>query len=343
MERRTFIKGIGAAGIATAGIGVGSLSASAATSELTIDSDDAGVVPNDTGNISNVFIKPKLRVTWDGFDQSVDKLRVLVEARLEQGPGGVVHPDWEAGIDGLRQDIYDALGNDYGGYPLLDDSYVPVFRETPWLFNNEYYPETLTDSGTHGTYPNNGRAPVYSRASELTNRSGDYFKGTSVPDSEIPPIMLFSDDHGRPEYETLPDGDVTENPGQYLSGISVSGGGNFLNGTYGPAGGTSLLDSSDDGSTVESHIGLRFTVSLRHNDDSVNADPLAMNGEDGYPFYDANGDPTTWPEENVGYAGLQRIANDHPAVLMEKTQVTVSAANEGATATGTGVLGADAN
>lgn len=344
MERRTYLKGLGATGIAAAGLGLASFSASANPgAELSINNDNAGLVTNDTGDISELFVKPRLRVSWDGFDETVDRLRIFIEARLERNEQGDILPAWQQETDALRQDIYDTLGNDYGGYPLLKDGYVPVFRETPFLDNNEFYPEALTSEGTSGTFPESGRAPVFSRASELTDRSGDFFKGTSVDSSEIPPIMLFSDEYDRPDYAGLPAGDVAENPGQYLSGISVSGGGNFLNGTYGPAGGTSLLDNDADGSTTTSRIGLRFTVSLRKSDESVDADPLAMNGEDGYPTYEAAGDPTTWPEQNVGYAGLQAIAADHPAVMMTTAQVTVDAANEAASASGSGTLGADAN
>ncbi|SFG01333.1 hypothetical protein SAMN04488063_1128 [Halopelagius inordinatus] len=344
MERRTYLKGIGAAGIATTGLGLSAFSASAASAELNIADGDAGTVTNDTGDISNVFIKPELAVEWDGFDESVSKMRVLVEARLERNEQGDILPAWADEVDGLRQDVYDALGNDYGGYPLLDDGYVPVFRETPWLFNDEYYPETLTDSGTSGRFPGSGRAPLYSRASELTGRSDAYFKGTSVPSSEIPPIMLFSDDHDRPDYAGLPgsDEDVNESPGHYLSGFSISGGGNFLNGSYGPAGGTDLLDEDTDGSSAGSRIGLRFTVSLR-TDDGESADPLAMSGEDGYPAYDADGDPTTYPENNVGYAGLRSIAEEHPAVMTAHTQLTLTATNAEATASGSGTLGGNAN
>jgi hypothetical protein len=355
MQRRTYLKTLGTTGIAAAGVGFAAMTGSATpSSQLSIGDGDAGTVTNDTGDVSEVFVKPKLRVDWEGFDETVDKIRVLVEARLERNDAGAVLPAWENEVDDLRQDIYDALGNNYGGYPLLKDSYVPVFRETPWLFNDEYFPEKFSASGTSGSFSKNGnRVPVYSRASELTNRQDSYFKANSIPASEIPPIMLFSEQHQRPDYAGLPGSDsgVNENPGQYLSGISISGGGNFLNGSYGAAGDTSLLDNTAsetttnvDGTTATNRIGLRFTVSLRHDDPSVNADPLAMNGFDGLPSHDEDGDPSqAWQQFNRGYAGLQSIAGSHPAVMVDRAQVKVDARNEAATASGSGRLGANAN
>lgn len=339
MERRNYLKTIGGLGVVGAlGLGATGIGSAQAGSTLNVQSQNLGTITNDDGNITEVYVKPRLRIQWNGFDEVVERARILVEARLEQGPGGVVLPAWESEIDGLRNDIYQALGNDYGQYPLLQDSYVPVFRETPWLYNDEFYPEKLTNEGTSGVFPEGGgRFPLFSRASERTSRTGDYFK-SEPPANEIPPIVLFSDTDPRPDYAGLPgsDPDINETPGDFLSGFSISGGGNLLNGSYGSAGDTSLLDNEADGTNATRYVGLRFTVSLRTSDANS---PLVMNGTDGLPTYEEATSPTAWPEQNVGYAGLERIAGTHPAVMVGTTQLSLTAANEEATSSGNGVLG----
>ncbi|ELZ31490.1 hypothetical protein C474_09322 [Halogeometricum pallidum JCM 14848] len=81
--RRTFIKGIGAVGIAGAGLTLASGDASA-TSDVSIDAQDVDAATND-GKVSRVGISPQFTVDWKGFDDPVGKVFCLVEAKDAEG------------------------------------------------------------------------------------------------------------------------------------------------------------------------------------------------------------------------------------------------------------------
>lgn len=294
VNRRTALKGIG--GLAALGAGGFALSGAAGAQSGASITAQAVQVSNDTGDLSELFIQPELTVGWSGFDEVIDRLRVLIEAR----PGGVTS----------------------GG--AAGDGYWPVYRETPWLDNEDYYPERENAPGTSGTFS----GYLYSRFSELPKGSNDFAsESLSVP-GDLPRIVLFSDDYTRPDY----DGDYGQD---YLTGVSIAGGGNYLNGSYGVAGGTGAFDEDADGVTNDASVDLRFTISLQTAEavgGTPDADPVAMAqaGED----YDVADYGVTNEAHALTYADLRAMASQgHPSVIVTETSYDVSVENVQATPT----------
>jgi hypothetical protein len=87
----------------------------AAQAEVGISAADT-TVESDDGTVERVMIAPELTLSWSGFDQRVERVRILVEARQADG------------------------------------DYMPVFRSTPWLHaeDNDWTPGTSGEE-TFGT------------------------------------------------------------------------------------------------------------------------------------------------------------------------------------------------
>lgn len=139
MTRRTAIKGIGTVGTAAAlgGAGVLASSGSAAASSSSLTASN-GTVKNDTGNVSEVFVVPKVATAWENFDEKPQKLRYILEAGIE-GTG-----------------------------------FKPVYRETPWLMDENGNPT----HGTTDRVPESGRAHLLTRNSDFYEMSNDEPAGT---------------------------------------------------------------------------------------------------------------------------------------------------------------------
>lgn len=158
MRRRSVLKSaVGIGATATfAGVGISAISGSAAaSSSISVSANDASV-ETAHGEVDRVSIQPNLNVNWDGFDEVVGKVRVLVEAsphdvdnenvedftpvfratgwlngtdkpgeEVETGPGysgefsiaGV----WLGGEDGIT--LYDREGPDYSGVTQNPDGF----------------------------------------------------------------------------------------------------------------------------------------------------------------------------------------------------------------------------
>jgi hypothetical protein len=149
MQRRDVLKTVGGIGATAtaAGLGIGVMSGSAAASSLSISSGGASVATAQ-GEVDRVSIQPNINVTWDGFDEVVGKVRILIEAaphdvedenvgdfapvyratgwlngtdtpgtEVETGPGYSgefsVAGEWFGGSDGIT--LYDRDGPDYSG------------------------------------------------------------------------------------------------------------------------------------------------------------------------------------------------------------------------------------
>lgn len=117
MDRRSILKaaGIGTATIATGGAGLFALTGSGAAASMSIGASDVEL-SSDHGEIDRVSIQPEVTVMWDGFDEVVGKVRVLIEARR----------------------------------PALEEDYWPVFRATAWLNETDEPQEVETGPGYHG-------------------------------------------------------------------------------------------------------------------------------------------------------------------------------------------------
>jgi hypothetical protein len=98
LSRRTVLGGL--TGLAVAGSGLAAVSSSVsgkAGSSISISSSNPGTVSNDEGILTSVKIDPQFTVDWEGFDDVVGKVFVLVEAKVGDG------------------------------------SFYPLYRATPWL------------------------------------------------------------------------------------------------------------------------------------------------------------------------------------------------------------------
>jgi hypothetical protein len=303
-NRRTVLKGIGAAA-AVGGVGVLATSGSAAaTMTSSFTATDAGVVPNDRGDIEEVYVVPRVATTWEGFDEEPTKLRWLLEAGIE-GQG-----------------------------------YAPVYRETPWLFDSdEGEAAGNLYGGTTGRFPEAGRVPISTRNSAFydVNGNGDFVAEDDGSQVVQPKTVLYKD--GMPanpvtgnsyhdsaedydfaaDYEGETDGADGET---YITGASIGArGGKFANGKYGVLGDTSHVDAPTDGESKTTKINLRLTTVLLKTvqyDDFPTTETLM---QDEYPVYGRG---------NYTYGRLRAIEDRNPCVSIEEASFTVTAENEAA-------------
>jgi len=127
-DRRTVLRYIGGTGVVAAGTGLGvtALTGSAAAATVDISSSNPDTLESDAGEVDEVFIKPSLSVTWDGMDDVVGKVRVLVEAAT--GEIDLDPPE----IESLE--------------------YMPVFRATGYANGTSNESEDESGPGTNGEF-----------------------------------------------------------------------------------------------------------------------------------------------------------------------------------------------
>jgi len=127
-DRRTVLRYIGGTGAVAAGTGLGvtALTGSAAAATVDISSSNPDTLESDAGEVDEVFIEPSLSVTWDGMDDVVGKVRVLVEATT--GEVDLDPPE----IESLE--------------------YMPVFRATGYANGTSNESEDESGPGTNGEF-----------------------------------------------------------------------------------------------------------------------------------------------------------------------------------------------
>ncbi|WP_225335358.1 hypothetical protein [Halomicrobium urmianum] len=127
-DRRSVLKMLGAGGAAAAGGGFGltALTGSGAAATTDISASNPEALTSDDGSVDEVFVKPSLSVSWDGFDDVVGKVRILVEAAT--------------GDADLKTSEVESL------------DYTPVFRATGYANGTDNDSEEETGPGTNGQY-----------------------------------------------------------------------------------------------------------------------------------------------------------------------------------------------
>ena len=127
-DRRSVLKFIGVGGAAAAGTGLGvmSLTGSAAAAEVNITASNPDTAMSDDGEIESVDVAPNLMINWDGFDEVVGKVRVLIEAATG------------------------AIDLDPGEIENLE--YTPVFRATGYANDTDNDVEQESGPGTNGEF-----------------------------------------------------------------------------------------------------------------------------------------------------------------------------------------------
>jgi len=127
-DRRSVLKYLGTSGVVAAGSGLGltMLSGSGAAASADISASNPEALSSDDGSVDEVFIEPSLSVSWDGFDDVVGKVRILVESAT--GASDLDPPE----IDELE--------------------FTPVFRATGYANGTDNDSEDETGPGTNGEY-----------------------------------------------------------------------------------------------------------------------------------------------------------------------------------------------
>ncbi|WP_226022978.1 hypothetical protein [Halomicrobium salinisoli] len=127
-DRRSVLKYLGTSGAVAAGSGIGMtlLSGSGAAASADISASNPEALSSDDGSVDEVFIKPSLSVSWDGFDDVVGKVRILVEAAT--GASDLDPPE------------------------IADLEFMPVFRATGFANGTDNDSEEETGPGTNGEY-----------------------------------------------------------------------------------------------------------------------------------------------------------------------------------------------
>ncbi|SFR66377.1 hypothetical protein [Halogeometricum limi] len=356
--RRTFVKGIGAVGIAGAGLTLASGSASA-TSHVEINSSNVSATTND-GEVNEVGISPQFTVDWEGFDDPVGKVHFLVEAQDESG-------DW-----------------------------WPVFRATPWLTEESFdgngnLVQAPGESGklTVDLSPTAVRDEILSRGNDDPNIEGatiKLFDGQGRPD-----YANWNWSNAVASQQSYLEGNSIGSASQYEEGGNVVVGHGPQNnypgmdaGYYGAADSTDVVNEETDGETGEVTVNLRYTIvllginnktdgngnvvggsaqyteygnfsdttttrrelttadwqgeqstfvdHLNLTQDASGNSALVMNGEDGYP--DLTDQPGAGSAASLHYPSLQTISANHPAVTVVNSSFTASVTNKTAATDG---------
>lgn len=286
INRRNVLKG--AAGVTAAGMGAAVFTGSAAA-DMTVETSESGdgetvTVQTDDGDVSEVSISPTLDVSWEGFDEPAEEIRFLVEAKRADQP---------------------------------DSAFVPVLRETPWLYTEDVWPESEHSAGTSSSFT----APIFSRASDFVAEGTDFTQGEPA---EVPRIVLYTDDYAVPDYAAShEDGTSIGDLSQYSYADQL------VNGKYGVAGATDAFDEDADGTSSTTDVTVRYTVSLHTKEEYS---PLVMSGE-GDEYADLL--PEGTEAYNLTHAQTRAIASEHPAVEVVTDTFTVEAQNIQSTTDGT--------
>lgn len=312
VNRRNLMKGLGSIGAAAAAGGVGTLALTggAAAAQVNIGAGNPSSMTNDDGDVERVFIEPTLNVNWDGMDDTVGKVRILIESTT--GPSGA--------------NLADLTG------------WWPVYRATAWLNGtNDPGNEVENGPGTNGNlsvkatdggwfggkvdlYNEFGR-PDYSTVSN----SDAYLDGTSLgqvdedDDGEIiddlPGVVngYYGAAGDTSEFDEPTDGDTNTQTVYLRYTISL----------HAPN------SSSADGYDVP-------------EDDIKPNSPIVMpSGDDGtYPDLSR----PAWRDSNgtlaaaVPYKAMQ-ARTEHPAIMVEHASFDVTITNQEAEAGATGSSG----
>ncbi|WP_076610904.1 hypothetical protein [Natronorubrum thiooxidans] len=204
-------------------------SSAAASSDVNISATNPETVSTEDGTLSEVTIEPDLTLSWQNFDETVSRARVLVEAA--------------------------ASGSDY----------MPVFRTTPWYDDSN--DEGLSNSGVNlGTrvfgvrgagsgnrpYADGHRFPI-----QVANEIG-------VPDYEA---VANSAEESVTE-DTYLEGTSVGRPTDFSEIVNhTDDGDGWKFGYYGAASHISDFYTAEDDSTDATTVNLRYTVTLHTNDE----------------------------------------------------------------------------
>mgnify|MGYP000315485670 FL=1 len=160
-DRRSVLKYLGTSGVVAAGSGLGVtlLSGSGAAASADISASNPEALSSDDGSVDEVFIKPSLSVSWDGFDAVVGKVRILIEAAT--GASDLDPPEIEN----------------------LD--YTPTFRATGYANGTDNDSEEETGPGTNGEYEINWfdgdrRITIYDTDGAPDYENGGYNCGATM-------------------------------------------------------------------------------------------------------------------------------------------------------------------
>lgn len=340
VNRRTALKGIG--GLTILGAGGFALTGGAGATLTTSFSADPVTVTTDDGDVTEIHLNPKSRVEWDGFDVPVVKIRQLLEARLKDSDGNLLSPTdptttatqagwwpifrethwlfevsgWnEAGTTYPNPDFqYTSGGSDYGA-KLASENGIPWYAET-------------ADAGKHGHFEG------------LLRKSGDpsnpnmHTDTPYTPTGPAVPTYVVHEDYSMPDYL----GDYDD---RYLTGVSIDGGQNYINGSYGTVGDTADIDNATDGSTLTTTAEIRLTTSLHTVWDFVENNPDGHAEDYLAPLVmgqSADVDHQFAQPEAIPYDELHAHAADHPAIDVAETAFAINAENE-PSATGSSTTG----
>lgn len=248
LTRRKALSLIGGTAVA-GGTGFATLSGSAAAQMTsTLDAGNPGTVTTDDGNVTEVFVNPRVYTKWEGFDEKPMKLRYVLEA----------------GIDG--------------------QGFKPVYRETPWLYTEDSSGNPVPQYETTDRYPESGRNPLATANSAFydINGNGDFVDPNDGSKLVPPKIVLYKE--GMEQYydeaSDYPDED-------HWTGASLGDdSGSYANGNYGVIGDTSTIDAATDGNSKSTTVHLRLTTALLdENSESVMQDEYpAYSGDAGYTY-----------------------------------------------------------
>ncbi|SEO81102.1 hypothetical protein SAMN04487948_105275 [Halogranum amylolyticum] len=247
--RRKALSLIGGTAVA-GGTGFATLSGSAAAQMTsTLDAGNPGTVTTDDGNVTEVFVNPRVYTKWEGFDEKPEKVRYILEAGIE-GQG-----------------------------------FKPVYRETPWLFSErDENGSPIPEYGTSDRYPDTGRVPLATKNSAFydINGNGDFVDPNDGSKQVPPKVVLYKEgmDDYYDEASAYPDE-------AHWTGASLgSDAGGYANGNYGVVGDTTALDAATDGNSKSTTVHLRLTtVLLKEQPTSDGGYESVSLMQDEYPAY----------------------------------------------------------
>lgn len=248
--RRKALSLIGGTAIA-GGTGFATLSGSAAAQMTsTLDAGNPGTVTKDDGDVTEVFVTPRVHTEWEGFDEEPEMVRYILEAGIE-GQG-----------------------------------FKPVYRETPYLFSETDEDDNpIPEYGTSDRYPETGRIPLATRNSAFydVNGNGDFVASDDGSQQVAPKIVLYKEgmENYYDEASDYPD------DAQWTGASLGDDSGDYANGNYGVIGDTSTIDATTDGESKSTTVHLRLTSVLlkRSTTESGRTETVSLM-QDEYPAYD---------------------------------------------------------
>lgn len=167
-DRRTVVKGLGAAGVtgAVGGLGLFAFSGSAAAANTDLEASDPSVVTTDDGEIQYVAFGGRLRFEWDGLDSDATYGWYKVESRVDSGGGwsswrnhgsshGQLGANWGGSNDYTQDTGTDGVFEFKFGTPYGQSSYAIAgsgsdLRDSLNKYDVSVF-EAQNDGGTQGT------------------------------------------------------------------------------------------------------------------------------------------------------------------------------------------------